>query len=1497
MKFTRVIAVLMFVLSAKYAQAQTEALPVYSCGNPGVRAIVSGLTSSNYLLGIIPSCQVRVYLTGTTTLATIYKDSSNTPQTNPFTALYNGSVQPTYAATNECYDVQLSGGIPPNTYATPVTLTGVCVGGGGGGGGSTAFSAITSGTNTTASMIVGSGSSLYFSGSGIINANQWNGSFLGAPWYCAGAQCLGGQANTQYTTLNLLTPSMPVGPGDTVINFSSTAGFPSSGKASWQDSGGEVFSWSTNDGTTLGGVVRGLNGTTPASHDTSHAIAGWVYSMEYSQTEPPAYVVYNNGWVNTGGTEPISPDHHTDSIFAQNGLNSPYAPIFSEELDVSAGQDSVHGVCNPLFQAVTNGTTAWFNGVSGTGCSLTQTASIIASTGAATFSSLFLPGRTIGNCLTVGVSYQVLDQPCSGGGGGGNTTSTSLTPTHLPQAVGSNSIIDSSLIEGGSGTGMSTPEKMTASAFATSGAANGFSDITYTGVLPASPSANTVGYTQAVAVSSPYRISPAGAGFTGLVKRTLTSGIDYESMAVSGTDYDPGGAAAAIRFFSSPAMFNVDYYQANFSTLCTGYTYATDCAAAAAINYNAVTSGHPSVALQFGVGTYLHSSQIVQPQNANSLSLLGSGHGDTILQAAASMGPQVAHTAGSTSALYVRIVDIQFNANNLAQGCIQEYNIVVSEIGNISCQNVNTSAGNGTSNVGIDIGGRTSATADDNMLVYNLNYLSTTGHAGNAVDILATVSGGVITGFQVGQQASGCSVSAAGSGGTPGTYTWTSTGGGFLNQPSGSYVIGSGGTITSCSVGYYGYMGTGSPTAVLASGTGLTGGSLNIPTNTGATLYNTNAPVTIVYLGHSLGVSPCTTMPAVNTSGTQQGILVKPPTVTYDGSGRITALTLQDSTVTSTGSGCVGPIRAYAYSTDQLLDAIVLNYPDSHTYFVNSTAGFDAGILVAGGGSRFYNMHPYDGPRYGIKNTGGNNVFDGLEFDSISDAGFYVANSLQTISHSTVTYDLKSNYAGAAEYLFGASAGSYQKIEGGHTDSIPQDAADYCKYVTSTGCFASGGGVLPKGIFEDFAGNGEPNGAFTQNYVGIPVTGPLAGGIQFMPPIASNSTTVSRNLNISLGGFKYINSSTPSGYYPWIMEAVTGVNSNQIVFLAPGNDPQLQTNTNSPAVVFGTNQLPTVSQNFNSPVFGFKGNGCFSISGSTCTGFSPQVGFQEVLNPSTVGGAVTSIAVAWNHSSGIYPYYMTMPYNLQPDGIVTPGVAVQPLAPPTITVTSTTTGGTLTAGTYCYSATSVSVYGESLPSAQACTTTTGSTSTVSVFQSAVVPNANYYNVYGRTSGSQLLMTANGVTQNTTTLLVDTGSVTPSGTAPTFDASMAPTSQQPVTSAPFIAPEGSTTSIGGTGQTIFSTGSTVAQFDIRGSVACDSAVSGASVVLTVKYSDPSNTLQTMTGTANCTTLGPASVAGIDQVVRVNNGTTIKAYTTVTGTPVYGASVVVVQDTTR
>ena len=118
---------LLLLLAAPVLKAQTAALPVYWCSQAGTQANVSGLKSTNYQLGVIPSCQVVIYLTGTTTIAT------TSPQ-SPFTANADGSIPPTYAATGQGYDVVFSGGVPPNTYPHPVTLTDVQVGGGGGSG-------------------------------------------------------------------------------------------------------------------------------------------------------------------------------------------------------------------------------------------------------------------------------------------------------------------------------------------------------------------------------------------------------------------------------------------------------------------------------------------------------------------------------------------------------------------------------------------------------------------------------------------------------------------------------------------------------------------------------------------------------------------------------------------------------------------------------------------------------------------------------------------------------------------------------------------------------------------------------------------------------------------------------------------------------------------------------------------------------------------------------------------------------------------------------------------------------------------------------------------------------------------------------------------------------------------------------------------------------------------------------------------------------------------
>lgn len=105
--------------------SQTGVIPVYACTLSGTQASVSGLKSTNYQMGVIPKCTVTVYLTGTQTIAT------TTPQ-SPFTANTNGSIPPIYAAVNQGYDVVLSGGVSPNTYPNPVTLTDVVVAGTGG---------------------------------------------------------------------------------------------------------------------------------------------------------------------------------------------------------------------------------------------------------------------------------------------------------------------------------------------------------------------------------------------------------------------------------------------------------------------------------------------------------------------------------------------------------------------------------------------------------------------------------------------------------------------------------------------------------------------------------------------------------------------------------------------------------------------------------------------------------------------------------------------------------------------------------------------------------------------------------------------------------------------------------------------------------------------------------------------------------------------------------------------------------------------------------------------------------------------------------------------------------------------------------------------------------------------------------------------------------------------------------------------------------------------
>jgi hypothetical protein len=91
-------------------------------------------------------------------------------------------------------------------------------------------------------------------------------------------------------------------------------------------------------------------------------------------------------------------------------------------------------------------------------------------------------------------------------------------------------------------------------------------------------------------------------------------------------------------------------------------------------------------------------------------------------------------------------------------------------------------------------------------------------------------------------------------------------------------------------------------------------------------------------------------------------------------------------------------------------------------------------------------------------------------------------------------------------------------------------------------------------------------------------------------------------------------------------------------------------------------------------------------------------------------------------------------------------------------------------------------------------------------------------------------------------------------------------------------------------TILTSAAADSQYALNASVDCTSAVAAATAQLVVTYTDPSNTLQTITpSAAACTALGAGSVINITTTVRVKASTAIQYAVTPTNSPTYQASV--------
>lgn len=103
------------------------------CQTGGKNVSTQGLQSTTTVQQSYPKCTVEVFLTGTTTHATITKDKIGTPLANPFTANTDGSWL-FFAADGQGYDVTMSGGTAPNVFPQPFTLTDLINASGGSGG-------------------------------------------------------------------------------------------------------------------------------------------------------------------------------------------------------------------------------------------------------------------------------------------------------------------------------------------------------------------------------------------------------------------------------------------------------------------------------------------------------------------------------------------------------------------------------------------------------------------------------------------------------------------------------------------------------------------------------------------------------------------------------------------------------------------------------------------------------------------------------------------------------------------------------------------------------------------------------------------------------------------------------------------------------------------------------------------------------------------------------------------------------------------------------------------------------------------------------------------------------------------------------------------------------------------------------------------------------------------------------------------------------------------
>ena len=410
----------------------------------------------------------------------------------------------------------------------------------------------------------------------------------------------------------------------------------------------------------------------------------------------------------------------------------------------------------------------------------------------------------------------------------------------------------------------------------------------------------------------------------------------------------------------------------------------------------------------------------------------------------------------------------------------------------------------------------------------------------------------------------------------------------------------------------------------------------------------------------------------------------------------------------------------------------------------------------------------------GVTQSGNTAVFSGV----VTNNSAFIASSPALVANRyyLVTYAVNSITAGGfACYVGGMPSTITQTVPGTYTERIRTSATDQFVAIRAVGTTS---GVVSGLVVTEVLGNHVSQAtAASRPVVSSRVNTFLKTENLLDAAWFNTTTTVTSGIADPNGGtaaFRLTANGASSQLYQLLVATATNITVSMMVRRVSGTGVIRLYGADGSSFTDITASLSSGWQRFYAPVAGSNAGNVYGNIFITTSGDVIEVAFPE--RDQAGATKYQRVDTSTSYDTAGFPLYAACNGTNSTMASATGGggtlgfffcQAIAPkgrgtaLATPVNAAFSTsTTGGTLAAATYFYRVVAKNAYGKTLASAETSQITTGTTSTVTVNWGAV-SGATGYEVYGRTTGAELLIASVGAV----TTYTDDGSITPAGALP------------------------------------------------------------------------------------------------------------------------------------